>query len=605
MGMLRGLLLSLPLLAVLPAQAMEFVAPDASSARDVVEYDTSADRAALKAHFAEAYARYPRLPQGLLEALAWSQSRWQHLAPAKRADAHQHQPRAFGVMGLYRGEGFANQVEAGAALIGVPGDLVASDARHNILAAAALLDREASSLPSKAAPSDYAEVLQRYASFGGEAKSRIQQFARASFAYDVLLALDRGVNEDGAAVPERAIEWEKAFDVDTLSKLGAPFVRLDASKDRIETDGYLLDPRDETLHSTAPSPKSTDYAPALWVASPYHSARSVAKPTAVAIHITQGSYAGTISWFQSNPYSVSAHFVIRSSDGQLTQMVREYRVANHVKSHNDYTLGIEHEGYVSNSAWYTSAMYNASSALTRHFCAVWSIDCRTAYSGPSGSTINVLSTAVKIKGHQHFSNNTHTDPGIHWDWARYYNLLNPAQTVVLDNFEAGEGHFTTSPTYSGSTTGISTASTADRYCTFAQSGACSERVLLVDNSASTASWAVRFLSGAGSPGANTALARAGGKVGFWIYTGGTGMSAALGVDDSDGTERSIAKAIPANTWTWLEWRLDDAAQWDAWAGGNGTISAASVTLDAIWLYRAQTSYNVNVYIDDVSHSTGL
>ncbi|MBI2399418.1 MAG: N-acetylmuramoyl-L-alanine amidase [Xanthomonadales bacterium] len=604
MGMVRGLLLSLPLLASLPTQAMEPSAEEAV-ARDVAEHDARMDRAAFKAHFAEAYARYPRLPVGLLEALAWSQSRWQHLAPAKRADAHQYQPRAFGVMGLYRGEGFANQVEAGAKLLGVPADLVANDARHNILAAAALLDREATDLAPKASLEHYAEVLARYAGFGGEAKSRIQQFARASFAYDVLLSLDRGVNENGATVPERAIEWEQAFDVDTLSKLAAPFVRLDASKDRIETDGYVLDPRDETLHSTAPSPKSTDYAPALWVASPYNSARSVAKPTAVAIHITQGSYAGTISWFQSNPYSVSAHFVIRSSDGQLTQMVREYRVANHVKSHNDYTLGIEHEGYVSSSSWYTSAMYNASSALTRHFCAAWTIDCKTAYSGPSGSTINVLSSAVKIKGHQHFSNNTHTDPGIHWDWARYYNLLNPAQTVVLDNFEASEGHFTTSPTYSGSTTGIGSASTADRYCTFAHGGSCSERVLLVDNSASTASWAVRFLSGSGSPGANATLTRAGGKVGFWIYTSGSGMSAALGIDDSDGTERSIAKSIPANTWTRLEWRLDDAAQWDAWAGGNGAISASSVTLDAIWLYRAETSYNVNVYLDDLSHSTGL
>lgn len=605
MGMVRGLLWSLPLLAAFPAQAVEFVAPDASSARDVAEYDAITDRAALKAHFAEAYARYPRLPAGLLEALAWSQSRWTQLAPVAASDSHLHLPRAFGVMGLYRGEGFANQVEAGAALIGVSANQVASDARFNVLAAAALLDREASSLPAKAAPADYAEVLQRYAGFGSERKSRIQEFARASFAYDVLLTLDRGVNEAGAVVPERAIAWERAFDLDMLSKLGAPFVRLDASKDRIITEGYALDPRDETLHATAPTAKSTDYAPALWVASPYHSARSVAAPSAVAIHTTQGSYAGTISWFQSNPYSVSAHFVIRSSDGQLTQMVREYRVANHVRSHNDYTLGIEHEGYVSNSAWYTSAMYNASSALTRHFCAVWNIDCRTAYSGPAGSTINVLSTAVKIKGHQHFSNNTHTDPGINWDWARYYNLLNPAQSVVLDNFEAGEGHFTTSPTYSGSTTGISTTSTADRHCTFAKSGTCSERILLVDNGASTASWAVRFLSGSGSPGANTALTRAGGKVGFWIYTGGTGMSAALGVDDSDGTERSVAKTIPANTWTWLEWRLDDAAQWDAWAGGNGAISAASVTLDAIWLYRAQTSYNVNVYIDDVSHRTGL
>src|SRR5688572_32445380 len=30
-----------------------------------------------------------------------------------------------------------------------------------------------------------------------------------------------------------------------------------------------------------------------------------------------------------------------------------------------YSMGTEHEGFASNPAWYTDAMYNASSALTR------------------------------------------------------------------------------------------------------------------------------------------------------------------------------------------------------------------------------------------------
>lgn len=602
MGMVRGILLSSLLLAGVPTRAAEFVATDGSVARDLVEHDARVDRAAFKRHFAEAYARYPQLPEGLLEALAWSQSRWTHLAPAAHADAHQHLPRAFGVMGLHRGEGFTDQVGEAAKLLGVDPELVATDPGFNILGAAALLARESAGLPAKAGIADYAAILTHYAGFGGDAKSAIQQFARASFAYDVLLALDRGVDEAGVSVPEIAVEWEKAFAPEMLAKLGAPFVRLDAAKDRIEAGGFVLDPIDDTLHAAAPQAKSTDYAPALWVTSPYHSTRSVAKPTAVTIHTTQGGYAGTISWFQSNPYSVSAHYVVRSSDGQLTQMVREYRAAHHVRSHNDYTLGIEHEGYVTNAAWYTSAMYNTSAALTRHFCSAWGINCRTAYSGAASSSVSVLSTSVRIKGHQHFSGNDHTDPGINWDWKRYYNLLNPSQSVVLDSFESGEGHFNTSPAYSGSTTGISASSIAERHCSFAKVGSCSERVLLVDNAASSAAWAVRFLSGSGNPASNTSLTRANGRVGFWVYSGGSGMSAAIGIDDSDGSERSITRSFPANTWTWLEWRLDDAAQWNPWVGGNGAISASSVKLDAIWLFRAQTSYDVNVYIDDVRHS---
>jgi hypothetical protein len=79
------------------------------------------------------------------------------------------------------------------------------------------------------------------------------------------------------------------------------------------------------------------------------------------------------------------------------------------------------------------------------------------------------------------------------------------------------------------------------------------------------------------------------------------VSVALGVDDSDGTERSLAKAVPANTWTYVEWRLDDGAQWDAWAGGDGIITSTNAaTLDAIWVYRADSNgANVSVAIDDV------
>ena len=285
-------------------------------------------------------------------------------------------------------------------------------------------------------------------------------------------------------------------------------------------------------------------------------------------------------------------------------MVRNAYTAWHVRSHNPYTLGIEHEGYTSNSSWYTTAMYNASSALVRNFCSKYTaITCSSAYNGPATSGTKVLPDSVKIKGHQHYSGNDHTDPGIYWNWSGYYSLLNPsapAGTVkLLDTVESSVGHFNTSPTYSGSTTGISTASTALRYCSMSRNGSCSLQVKLVDNASSSADWAVRLLSGGGSPSANTTLTRANGKVGFWVYAAGSGVSVAVGVDDSDGTERSVSRALPANAWTYGEWSLTDANQWNAWVGGNGAITASSVTLDAIWLYHAQTSYTVYVYIDDV------
>ena len=581
------------------------------------EAQLRAVRANLPAHFAQAYARYPQIPAGTLEAIAYSQSRWMPLQPSAGKDKHHHMPSAHGVMGLYAGEGFTNQLKQAEALLGVPAATIASSDRWNILAAAALLAREidadgAAKRGVAADPEAIAPALARYAGLTPmkDAKSAIDDYARQSFAFDVLLAMDRGVNEKGMVVPERAIAWEKAFPMDTLVTLRAPFVRLDVTADRIEAAGYAIDPISETLVRTdgAAQAKSTDYGPAIWNAAysgNYTASRSQAI-SAVTIHTTQGSYAGAISWFKNASANVSAHYVIRSSDGQVTQMVRDAHTAWHVGSQNGYTLGIEHEGYVSNSSWYTTAMYNASAALVRHMCAKYSaISCASAYKGAASSGINVLPTSTKIKGHQHYAGQSHTDPGIYWNWGSYYTKLNPDSggptgvVKMLDTFESSVGHFTHSPAYSGSTTGIATTSTAERDCSTRKNGSCSLQVKLVDNASSSANWAVRLLSGGGSASANTSLSRANGKVGFWVYSGGTGMKAALGVDDSDGTEVSIQRAIPANTWTYLEWSLTDAAQWNAWVGGNGAITASTVTLDAIWLYRDQTAYNVYVYIDDV------
>ncbi len=211
-----------------------------------------------------------------------------------------------------------------------------------------------------------------------------------------------------------------------------------------------------------------------------------------------------------------------------------------------------------------------------------------------------------MKGHQHYPNTNHSDPGIYWDWSGYYNLINGTSgggtTTVLDDFEASEGHFYTSPAYSGSTTGVSSSSTAVRTTLTEHGGSYSEQIKLVDNSSSSGSWNVRFLSGAGSTGNNSSLTVSGGKLGFWVYTSVSSMTAALGMDDSDGTERSTSKSIPASTWTFLEWNLDDSSQWNSWYGGNGALTAGTVSLDAIWFYHPNTSYTVYVYIDDVTYS---
>ncbi|CAN5475746.1 hypothetical protein BH11PSE11_BH11PSE11_21250 [soil metagenome] len=170
---------------------------------------------------------------------------------------------------------------------------------------------------------------------------------------------------------------------------------------------------------------STDYGPAIWNAAAtcnYQAGRSVAA-THVTIHTTEGSYASTISWFKNCSASVSAHYVVRSSDGQITQMVREGDRAWHVGSENGYTVGIEHEGYVSApSTWYTTAMYNSSSGLSRDILSSLGQSQRV-YDGSLGWNAVLAKSSYNVKGHVNYPNQTHTDPGSGWDWKRYKSLV--------------------------------------------------------------------------------------------------------------------------------------------------------------------------------------
>jgi len=572
----------------------------------------AAERAYYPAMFNAAYARYPSIPRGTLEALAYSQSRWHQLRPDRSAEPRHGMPQAWGVMGLYAGDGFADQVGEAAALLGTTPERVMQSPSTNILAAAALLDRE---LRGSARDDEaLAQALQRYAGFGQKGGA-VDDYARASFAFDVLLGLDRGVDDNGIRVPERPVQWERAFPVDMLSTLSAPMVRLDVTRDTVETDAFEVDPRTEQLvartdagaqasavaKNDSASLATVDFPGARWVTSPNYNSRGGTAVREVAIHTMQGSYAGSISWFQNSSAQVSAHYLIRSSDGQVTQMVRESQRAWHVGSHNSHSIGIEHEGYISNPDWYTTAMYNKSAAITRQACARYGgIVCTRAMKSYTSSKLS--DSSYDILGHQNLTDATHTDPGKYWNWSKYYGLINPSSggsTTVLDSFESSVGHFVTSPTYSGSTTGISTSSTAKRNCSIRHNGSCSLQVRLVDK-AGSASWAVRLLSGSGNPGSNVGLSRSTGRIGFWVFAAGTGMKVGVGIDDSDGTERSVSKTLPANKWTYVEWKLSDAAQWNAWAGGsNGAITGSTVKLDAIWLYHANTSYTVNTYIDNV------
>jgi len=156
----------------------------------------------------------------------------------------------------------------------------------------------------------------------------------------------------------------------------------------------------------------------------------------VVIHTTQGSAAGTLSWFRNSSSDVSAHYVIRSNDGKVWQCVRDKDIAWHAGNwnYNTWSIGIEHEGFVEQDGWYTEAMYQSSAALTRHLCARYSIPKDRAH----------------IIGHSEVPGATHTDPGPRWDWAYYMSLVNqtPTWSSIVDNATAGR--FTASANWAAS-----------------------------------------------------------------------------------------------------------------------------------------------------------
>ncbi|MFI8002889.1 N-acetylmuramoyl-L-alanine amidase [Streptomyces sp. NPDC086010] len=162
-------------------------------------------------------------------------------------------------------------------------------------------------------------------------------------------------------------------------------------------------------HAAVASAQSPDYPPALWVpaSSANYAVGRTAAISKVVVHVTQGSYAGTLSWFQNPSAQVSAHYVVRSSDGQITQTVRDKDTAWHARSGNASGIGIEHEGYVDNPSWFTDSMYRSSAALTAHLCDRYGIPKDRAH----------------VVGHSEVPGNDHTDPGPNWNWTYYMQLV--------------------------------------------------------------------------------------------------------------------------------------------------------------------------------------
>lgn len=185
---------------------------------------------------------------------------------------------------------------------------------------------------------------------------------------------------------------------------------------------------------------SADYGRATWYGTNgnnYSSAnRGRQQINKVIVHVTQGSFSGAINWFRDPRANVSAHYTIRSKDGFIGQSVRDKDIAWHAGNwdYNRTSIGIEHEGYVDNSSWFTDKMYRSSARLTASLVKKYRIPVDRKH----------------IIGHNQVPGATHTDPGRYWNWSKYLRYVrnyagsNTKYTQIIDN---SSSRFTASPNW--------------------------------------------------------------------------------------------------------------------------------------------------------------
>ncbi|CAM4113463.1 N-acetylmuramoyl-L-alanine amidase [Kibdelosporangium persicum] len=169
------------------------------------------------------------------------------------------------------------------------------------------------------------------------------------------------------------------------------------------------------LGTPASAAAVVDYPGAEWIPATSSNFTVSTRPSSypinvVVIHVTQEYYRDAIAIFQDPARKVSSHYLVRSGDGHIAQLVREKDIGWHAGNwnYNTRSIGIEHEGWVDQPQWFTAQMYAASAALTRAICDKYRIPKDRSH----------------IIGHNEVPGATHTDPGPLWDWTRYLRLVN-------------------------------------------------------------------------------------------------------------------------------------------------------------------------------------
>ena len=369
---------------------------------------TALEKQEIDPAFSEA-ARQSDVPRDLLVAIAYSQSRLDDRGGELAEDG------SAGVMGLPEsplqdGPSLSHAAE----LIGQSPADVALDSRLNILAAAAELRFHGDQWEEETGlelndVADWAEIVGWYA--GGEDAGMQRSYTREVISWIESGLVAETPNGEVIAIEPREID--------------APWLNF---KPVAGAGG------DYSGNANFVKAHSSNYT---------NQSRGASDIDMIVVHTAQGSYSGTAYWFADSRANASAHYVIRSSDGEVTQMVYEEDKAWHGGhgTTNSRSVGIELEGYIEKpSTYYTDAMYSSLATLI--------VDI----SKRQGVTLD----RDHIIGHNEVPGcsytggggaSCHTDPGSGFDWDKLMSKVN----TISGGSSSGSGGAS-----SGSTTGSGT-----------------------------------------------------------------------------------------------------------------------------------------------------
>lgn len=357
------------------------------------------------------------VPESLLEALSYSQTRWDAHAGEHNTDG------GYGPMNLIDGTLYAadgadkgtgapdpasvDTLGRAAKLLGVDRAELRTDAAANIRGGAALLAQEQHSLGLPTGTGT--DPGRWYAAIAAASGSSTRSAAR-TFADDVYTALADGASrttDDGQHVTMQA--RPTAPQTTQLNKL---HLMTSASNPNIECPAGLdceWIPAPYEKYGDAPGDYGNyDKAPRDTPAGP--------SVDYIVLHDTEASWDTTLQLVQDPTY-LGWHYSIRSADGHIAQHIATKNVGWHAGNWyiNEHSIGIEQEGFAAQGAtWFSEPLYRNSARLVRYLATKWNIPLDRAHILGHDNVPGTTAAGVR---------SMHWDPGPYWDWEHYFDLL--------------------------------------------------------------------------------------------------------------------------------------------------------------------------------------